>query len=158
MNEFNQRIKKCCASCAFKQIVGYDARHCTLLEQDVNKGDVCERWQMSEAMRTLRQGRPGRVVKPEWVRYLMDNINEFIESNKRDGGALFAELPDHFTAANITAIMGEKYPCPEILKQWRDKGLCEWTGSRWKKSTVLSTSVHLRQQFELQYGSIYLTK
>ena len=52
------RIKKCCASCAFKRLTRTTLRRCVLHDKLVRSGYTCENWQASKLIRQIRDGRP----------------------------------------------------------------------------------------------------
>ena len=54
-NGFGIRIKRCCASCAYKELTRLvTQRRCTKLKKNVKPSDVCKDWEMSETFRTLK--------------------------------------------------------------------------------------------------------
>lgn len=49
------RIKKCCASCAFKKTTTtIDTRKCCLTGEEHDHSDVCENWKINVSMSQLR--------------------------------------------------------------------------------------------------------
>ena len=54
-NDFGIRIKRCCASCAYKELTRLmTQRRCTKRKMNVKPSDVCKNWVMSETFRTLK--------------------------------------------------------------------------------------------------------
>ena len=54
-NESGIKIKRCCASCAYKELTRLvTQRRCTKLKKNVKPSDVCKDWEMSETFRTLK--------------------------------------------------------------------------------------------------------
>ena len=54
-NGFGIRIKRCCASCAYKELTRLvTQRRCTKHRENVKPSDVCKDWEMSETFRTLK--------------------------------------------------------------------------------------------------------
>ena len=49
-NENHIRVKKCCASCAFKDILFEGTRLCTKFHKKVDASSRCEMWEMSIGM------------------------------------------------------------------------------------------------------------
>lgn len=47
-------VKRCCASCAFKQLTRTTLRRCKLKDQLVRSSDVCDEWLMSGMMKKLK--------------------------------------------------------------------------------------------------------
>lgn len=56
-NAYGVRVKRCCASCMFKDMTRATAtRYCTKKEHKVNPRDVCDLWKMSNLFSTLIPG------------------------------------------------------------------------------------------------------
>ena len=54
-NESGIKIKRCCASCAYKKLTRLmTQRRCTKHRTNVKPSDVCEDWEMSETLKTLK--------------------------------------------------------------------------------------------------------
>lgn len=51
MNKYRIRVKKCCASCASKDILENGTRQCTRLQLIVEARYRCKKWQMSEGLK-----------------------------------------------------------------------------------------------------------
>lgn len=60
-NEFHINVKKCCASCAMKEILKDGTRVCSQMQLKVESTFKCQKWEMSEGLRNA--GRSGGVVK-----------------------------------------------------------------------------------------------
>ncbi|MBR0273443.1 MAG: hypothetical protein IJQ59_05050 [Bacteroidaceae bacterium] len=53
-NDDRVRIKRCCASCAFKRLTRTTLRFCRLHGKLVMSSEVCENWQISRLMRSVK--------------------------------------------------------------------------------------------------------
>ena len=51
----NVRIKRCCASCAFKKLTRTTLRYCALHDKLVMSSEVCENWQISRLLRSIKK-------------------------------------------------------------------------------------------------------
>ena len=73
VNDFGLRIKKCCASCAFKELEGTltPIRQCTLTEEEVEAKHLCPMWELREALKKAGS-QTGRVKRGEYLRYLLN--------------------------------------------------------------------------------------
>ena len=60
-NTYGIKVKKCCASCRFKEIQDDGTRVCTKMQLIVAQRDKCKQWQMSEGLNNA--GKSGGVVK-----------------------------------------------------------------------------------------------
>jgi len=60
-NKCGIRIKKCCASCAFRDFRANSVRYCTQTGDSVEGSHYCEQWQMAEGLKNL--GRRKGVVR-----------------------------------------------------------------------------------------------
>ena len=70
-NHFRIAVKKCCASCARKDLTrAVSARWCEKHEKKVMACDYCNRWRMSRQLRMAGFAR-GKVKRIEYLRYLM---------------------------------------------------------------------------------------
>ena len=49
------RIKRCCASCTFKQLTRSTLRYCRLHDKLVMSSEVCEHWQISRLMQSVKE-------------------------------------------------------------------------------------------------------
>lgn len=53
-NQFGIKVKKCCASCAFKDLKrAVTKRYCKEHARSVNPSVVCERWKMSNLLKQV---------------------------------------------------------------------------------------------------------
>lgn len=59
-NEFHIKVKKCCASCALKEILNDGTRVCSQMQLKVDPAFKCKKWDMSEGLR--KAGKSGGVV------------------------------------------------------------------------------------------------
>lgn len=50
-NEHHIKVRKCCASCQYKEIQNDGTRVCTLMQLIMGQRDKCKNWQMSDALR-----------------------------------------------------------------------------------------------------------
>ena len=50
MNEHGIKVKRCCASCAFREY-RYGTRYCTQHKVEVGARARCRKWQMSEGLK-----------------------------------------------------------------------------------------------------------
>lgn len=78
-NRFGIRVKKCCASCAFKDLTrAVTERHCKEHAKTVNPGEVCECWKMSSLLQAL-QFSDGQVKRRQYQLYLLKVRTEELE-------------------------------------------------------------------------------
>ena len=64
-------IKKCCASCRFKDLTRLmTARFCTEHHKSVKPNGCCKQWAMSEQMESAGRG-CGKVKRKEYLRYVL---------------------------------------------------------------------------------------
>ena len=67
-NKRGIKVKRCCASCANKEIDEFGVRHCTL---GYASSDTCRHWRMREELRNA--GTPFGVIKTrEYLRHVRD--------------------------------------------------------------------------------------
>lgn len=53
-NPLGMEVRKCCASCKFKDILGMEAiRTCTKKNKEVKKQDLCAKWRIRESFRHI---------------------------------------------------------------------------------------------------------
>lgn len=80
-NNYNFKVKMCCASCAFKEFTRTNAmRMCTRNNIEVPRCYVCDKWKMSKGL--MMAGNPeGRVKKYE---YLMQVL--FVRQKEQEAG------------------------------------------------------------------------
>ena len=70
-------MKRCCASCANKEIDEFGVRHCTL---GYASSDTCRHWRMREELRNA--GTPFGVIKTkEYLRFVLDIRNRELNSS-----------------------------------------------------------------------------
>ena len=78
-NQFGIRVKKCCASCAFKDLKrAVTERYCKEHAKTVNPGEVCECWKMSSLLQSM-QFSDGQVKRREYQFYLLKVRTEELE-------------------------------------------------------------------------------
>ena len=72
MNDFDLKIKMCCASCTHKQLGRLmKTRKCTKRRSKFTPHFVCKDWQMSKAMRMMGCA-TGQVKRIEYLRFVLD--------------------------------------------------------------------------------------
>ena len=76
-NKRGIKVKRCCASCANKEIDEFGVRHCTL---GYASCDTCRHWRMREELRNA--GTPFGVIKTkEYLHYVLDIRNRELNSS-----------------------------------------------------------------------------
>lgn len=76
-NKRGIKVKRCCASCANKNIDEFGVRHCTL---GYASCDTCRHWRMREELRNA--GTPFGVIKTkEYLHYVLDIRNRELNSS-----------------------------------------------------------------------------
>lgn len=76
-NEYGVRVWKHCFSCEHKICAGEEnMRYCRLKKARVSPYEVCPMWKMSKGLLRCGAGQKGRVKKPEYHQYIMDNIRD----------------------------------------------------------------------------------
>ena len=76
-NKRGIKVKRCCASCANKEIDEFGVRHCTL---GYASSDTCRHWRMREELRNA--GTPFGVIKSkEYLRFVLDIRNRELNSS-----------------------------------------------------------------------------
>ena len=73
-NKFGVRVKKCCLSCAFKEVVSMPSkRYCMKLKEHVKPPSrmLCPYWQMGEQQRMSGLSH-GRVKYKEYLMYVLE--------------------------------------------------------------------------------------
>ncbi len=64
-------IKKCCASCRYKDLSkAHSTRFCTRRRKDVKAHNLCRHWEMSKQVQ-MAGWSEGRVKRKEYLRYLL---------------------------------------------------------------------------------------
>ena len=61
MNGYHIKVKKCCASCQFKEIDKEGNRICTKMQLIIGQRDKCKQWLMSDGLKNAGKG--GGVVR-----------------------------------------------------------------------------------------------
>ena len=80
-NQFDVRIKKCCASCAFKDLTrAVTERYCTEHAKTVKACEVCRSWRMSSLLQSMQLS-DGQVKRREYQLYLLKIRTEELEKN-----------------------------------------------------------------------------
>ena len=76
-NKRGIKVKRCCASCANKEIDEFGVRHCTL---GYDSCDTCRHWRMREELRNA--GTPfGAIKSKEYLRFVLDIRNRELNSS-----------------------------------------------------------------------------
>ena len=76
-NKRGIKVKRCCASCANKNIDEFGVRHCTL---GYDSCDTCRHWRMREELRNA--GTPFGVIKTkEYLHYVLNSRNRELNSS-----------------------------------------------------------------------------
>lgn len=69
-NDRGVKVKKCCASCEYKDVDKDGNRVCRLMQILRNAKDKCPNWEMSQGLRNA--GKPyGRVKSKQYLRYVL---------------------------------------------------------------------------------------
>lgn len=69
-NDRGEKVKKCCASCEYKDVDKDGNRVCRLMQILRNAKDKCPNWEMSQGLRNA--GKPyGRVKSKQYLRYVL---------------------------------------------------------------------------------------
>ena len=77
-------IKRCCASCAYKQLTdSRTGRRCAIHDAKVKPHNTCGLWQMSSGLEVAGVGM-GMVKRKEYLQYLMVQRQE--EQKRRESG------------------------------------------------------------------------
>lgn len=78
-NQFDVRIKKCCASCAFKDLTrAVTERYCTEHAKTVKACEFCKSWRMSSLLQSMQLS-DGQVKRREYQLYLLKVRTEELE-------------------------------------------------------------------------------
>lgn len=112
-NKFGINVVKCCGSCAFKYIEGYNPKRlCEKNETEVDTFDCCDDWQMSEHLQHVGE-ELGRVKRRLYLMYvlrarLMEKEAVAEGTMKITGQASVDELRENFeTDYGISPFIGE---------------------------------------------------
>ena len=57
INKYHIRVKKCCASCGFREVDDDGVRICTETQERVGKTDLCPKWKLSKGMQQAGSSR-----------------------------------------------------------------------------------------------------
>lgn len=80
-NPFGVCIKKCCASCKFKDLKrGVTERHCKEHAKTVKACGLCKSWKMSSLLQSV-QFSDGQIKRREYQLYLLKIRTEELEKN-----------------------------------------------------------------------------
>lgn len=78
-NVYGLRIKKCCASCAYKdETRSTRKRKCTMSGKDVFPCDCCKAWKMSNLMIRAGKGKKGQVKRFDYLMYVLTEREEML--------------------------------------------------------------------------------
>lgn len=80
LNIFGVRIKKCCASCVWKDATRLQTRRrCTKQRKDVSPGHCCKHWDLNRHMMEVRKS-VGNIKRREYQLYLLKIREEEMRS------------------------------------------------------------------------------
>ena len=57
INKYHIQVKKCCASCGFKEVDDDGVRICTETQEVVKRSFVCPKWKLSKGMQQAGSSR-----------------------------------------------------------------------------------------------------
>ena len=108
LNPNNVRIKKCCASCAHKEIgKSEDQRICMHGEGEVPKDYLCSDWELSENCKKLKMEQRGAVKKPHYIAWQKAELGRIAESamNTNERNLAIRTLAERYESAFGTRYM-----------------------------------------------------
>lgn len=80
-NAFGIQVKRCCASCAYKQLNRtVSERVCAIHNKDVGVCEVCPMWKMSQLLQSFCMSE-GQIKRREYQLYLLKIREREAESN-----------------------------------------------------------------------------
>ena len=91
-NSHGIEIKKCCASCRFKDLTRLmTARFCTQHHKSVKPKGCCKQWAISEQLEAAGRG-GGQVKRRAYLRYLLEvRADERLRVGERSSGMRLAD-------------------------------------------------------------------
>jgi hypothetical protein len=99
-NLYGLRVKKCCASCAFKdETRSASKRKCTMLGTAVRPCNCCKKWKMDSLLLRAGKGVKGEVKRFEYLMYVLKE-REAMLVEPDEGSALDSE--DMLGTENVT--------------------------------------------------------
>ena len=57
INKYHIQVKKCCASCGFREVDDDGVRTCKETQERVGKTDLCPKWKLSKGMQQAGSAR-----------------------------------------------------------------------------------------------------
>ena len=109
-NSYGIEIKKCCASCRYKDLTRLmTARFCTQHNKSVKPKSCCKQWAVSEQLEAAGSGR-GKVKRRAYLRYLLEvradesladqlgirtphkTIDQIRQEFEKNNGSIFVEI------------------------------------------------------------------
>ncbi len=94
-NQFGIDVKRCCLSCASKDINEYGTRKCTKGVQKIRGDTVCDQWQMGRTFQLAGCSR-GCIKNREYLMYALERRS-------------LVSAPKHLTIKEIRREYEEKY-------------------------------------------------
>ncbi len=89
INQFGIEVRKCCKSCANKEINTSGTRKCTKGVLKIRGDTVCEQWEMSKTLQMAGCGRGG-IKTPQYLNYVRSIRNQ--EEDVRKQGKAILQL------------------------------------------------------------------
>lgn len=78
-NVYGLRIKKCCASCAYKdETRSVRKRMCTMSGEEVSPCDCCKAWKMNNLLMRAGKGKKGQVKRFDYLMYVLAEREEML--------------------------------------------------------------------------------
>ena len=91
-------VKKCCASCAYKELTsGRKTRHCMIRDEKVKPCEYCSLWVMNTQLDAAGTAK-GRIKRKEYLEYLTE---------QREAERYASQLTEEFKPKSITMIREE---------------------------------------------------
>lgn len=92
-------IKKCCASCAHKELgKNEEQRICMKGEGEVPKNYLCEDWEMAENLKKIKLVERGHVKKPHYIAWQKKELSRIAESvqNTKEKVLALTTMPERY--------------------------------------------------------------
>ena len=91
-NERGVKVRKCCASCQWKEIEADGTRVCKLMKQIVEQKSRCKKWQMSEGLKNAGNS-GGRIHDKDYLDYVMRiRQKESVRLTESEGKGMTLEM------------------------------------------------------------------
>ena len=82
-NAYGLRVKKCCASCAFKDETRLlTKRMCTMYDLEVRPCDCCKAWKMNTQLVRVGKGKKEDVKRYEYLMYVLEERKDMLLINQ----------------------------------------------------------------------------